>query len=437
MELVGYVAPHSVELEEAVLGSMILEPNTIPAVIHVLTRQHFFRPEHETIFTSIEALFRSNEIIDLITISNHLRKKGELEMIGGPAYLANLTGKVSSSVNIEYHAALLNQYHVKRQAIRIGRELTNKAFMTDSDGFDIVGQTATEIFNLVNGSLKKTILSFGDELRRVINDLEKPFATDGLQCGFESVDTLLGGFQPSDLCIIAARPGMGKTAFMAAMLRHMAGNGVGVGVFSLEMSSQQIIKRMLSAEAQIPSNNFRTARFSETEWQRIHALPESYYRLPVQIDDSSGIQLTELNAKARQMHAKGAKIIFVDYLQLVKSSSRSREQEVAEVSRGLKNLAKDLSIPIVALAQLNREVEQRADKRPQLSDLRESGEIENSADSVSFLVRPEYYKLKEFEYKGNKMNTEGIAIFDVQKNRHGATGDLILHFHKELTTFLR
>jgi replicative DNA helicase len=436
MEL-GLIPPHNIEIECAVIGAMMLDSSVIPTVIHNLTPEHFYRPENSEVFNCIVKLFNANEPVDLLTIVNKARQLGKLEYIGGPYYIAQVSNAVASATNTEFHVAILNQLYVKRQASRIGNELHKKSYEADADGFEIIGDTANEIFKLTNSALRKTIVNFGDELKRVISDLDQPFQSGGIHCGFKEIDAMLGGFHKSDLSIIAARPGMGKTSFMASMVRFIAGRGNPVGVFSLEMSTNQIISRMLGTEAKIPTSNFRTMNFSEREWDRINNLPESFYELPILLDDSPGISLVELNAKARQMRHKGAKIIFVDYLQLVKTGNKNREQEVAEVSRGLKNLAKSLGIPVVALAQLNREVENRADKRPQLSDLRESGEIENSADSVAFLVRPEYYKLDTFTYKGRTMSSDGVAIFDVQKNRHGATGDMIVHFQKELTSFIQ
>jgi replicative DNA helicase len=431
----GRIPPHARELEDAVLGAMMLERDKINLVIHKLTIKHFYVPENQFVFEAIDYLYKNNKAVDLLTVNNYLKDSGKLELTGGAYYLAQLTNKVSSAVNIEFHTAILIQKYISREQIRIAGEMAELAFNDELDPFESVARFNTELITLVNSSLRKQINPFSRVFDTVLDEIYTPSLKDGLKCGFNELDELIGGFQPSDLIVLAARPGMGKTALIVAMMRHLGMAGIPSGFFSLEMSQEQIVKRMISAESGIYSTKFRSGHFNEFDLSAIENIDPYFKNLPIFIDDSAGSSLTEIQAKSRQMHQLGAKVIFVDYLQLIKSTSRSREQEVAEVSRGLKNIAKDLGIPVVALAQLNRGVEDRADKRPMLSDLRESGEIENSADVVTFLVRPEYYKIENFNFHGNHTSADGIGILDVQKNRHGATGDMLINFDKNLIKF--
>lgn len=432
MDLDFKIPPSAIELENAVLGAMMLERDRIPLVIHKLTDKHFYKPENQLIFNSIKHLFTSGGVIDLLTVSQDLKSKGVLELAGGAFEIGKLTDKVSNSANIEFHAAILIQKHAARELIRLCSESAANGFNEDLDPFQSINDLSGQLYMLVNQSMKKQIMHFNQVVNKVIKEMQNPITADGIQSGFREFDSLLGGFQPSDLHIIAARPGMGKTAFMGSIAQFLS---VPCGIFSLEMSAEQLVKRFLSSKSGINSNQFRRSTFDSYDWDKIHKLDETFLNLPIQIDDSAALSLIELNAKARQMVSNGAKLIFVDYLQLVKGVSKHREQEVAEVSRGLKNLAKDLNIPVVAFAQLNRGVEDKSDKRPTLSDLRESGEIENAADSVTFIVRPEYYKIDNFNYHSHNVSSEGVAIIDVAKNRHGGTGDFLLGFDKNTVNF--
>ena len=431
----GRIPPHARELEDAVLGAMMLERDKISLVIHKLTIKHFYIPENQLVFEAIQQLYKEGQAVDMLTIVNFLKNEGNLEMAGGAYYIATLTSKVSSAVNIEFHTAIITQKYILREQIRISGEMAELAYKEDVDPFETVAKFNSELIHLVNSGLKKQINHFSRVFDTVLDEIYTPSKKDGLKCGFNELDELIGGFQPSDLIVLAARPGMGKTALIVAMMRHLGMAGIPSGFFSLEMSQEQIVKRMISAESGVYSTRFRSGHFNEFDLSAIENIDPYFKNLPIFIDDSAGSSLTEIQAKSRQMHQLGAKAIFVDYLQLIKSNARSREQEVAEVSRGLKNIAKDLGIPVVALAQLNRGVEDRADKRPMLSDLRESGEIENSADVVTFLVRPEYYKIENFNFHGNHTSADGLGILDVQKNRHGATGDMLIKFDKNLIKF--
>lgn len=420
----GRIPPHNRELEEAVLGAMMLEKHCISLVIPILSVEHFYVPEHRHIYQAITELFESGSPVELLTVSAKLRDAQLLDVIGGSYYLAQLTSKVASSANIEFHARILNQEFIRRECIRISAKLSQNALESKLDPFQVVSELNQELYNTINSVMKRNVLTFGEALQKTLKSLEKA-GGDGIRSGFPTLDNCLGGFQPSDLIIIAARPAMGKTALVGYMAQFISSMGVPVGFFSLEMSAEQLMRRFISGQTGIDSRKFRTNDLTHEDWDRIHRMDN----LPIFIDDTPALSLVEMQAKARQMYSAGCRLIIVDYLQLMRvSGSLNREQEINQISQGLKNIAKDLNIPVIALAQLSRAVELRGDKTPQLSDLRESGGIEQAADSVVFIMRPEYYDIKDVEVNGTVVHSAGITLLNVEKNRHGSLSNVVLKF---------
>jgi len=435
--------PQAIEVEEAVLGALLFEKEAIVDVADLLTPESFYRPQHQEIYRAIEQLFKEGHPIDIIAVTDVLRKAGKLEMVGGPVYLGELTTKINSAANLEYHARILSEYALKRDLIRISEEIQQKAIENKTDVFELLDYAEHSFFKVSEKNIRRNYLDIQSVIQQSLRELaNKKDMNDGLTgvpTGFTELDRYTAGWQKSDLIIIAARPGMGKTAFILSALRNAAVDfNLPVAVFSLEMSAVQLINRLIAAEAEISSTQLKQGKLSEAEWSRMHQRIAKLEQSKIFIDDTPALSVLELRAKARRLKAQhNIQLIAVDYLQLMSGGEQgnkgNREQEIAYISRSLKNIAKELDIPVIALSQLSRAVEQRGgDKRPQLSDLRESGSIEQDADLVLFLYRPEYYGITEDE-EGNP--TAGVGEVIIAKHRNGALGSVRLRYINEFTKF--
>lgn len=423
--------PQARDLEEAVLGAVMLEKGAFDKIVEILVAQSFYVDAHAKIFSAMVMLYNENEPIDILTVNNKLKSTGDLDMVGGSYYIASLTNKVSSSANIEFHARILAQKYLQRELISISSTSLRDAYDETIDVFDLLDKTEAELFELTEKNMKKNTERISSVLMNELDNINErrqsaiggDFYT-GVRSGFEELDKLTAGWQKSDLIILAARPGMGKTAFTLALTRNAAvQNEKAVAFFSLEMSSNQLVSRLISMETEIESDKLRKGTLLEKEWKHLTKNIDTLQKAPIFIDDTPAIGIFELRAKCRRLKAKhDVSLIIIDYLQLMTATndgkgSGNREQEISYISRSLKGIAKELDVPIIALSQLSRAVESRGgNKRPLLSDLRESGAIEQDADMVIFLYRPEYYKITEDE-EGN--DCRGIAEIIVSKNRHG------------------
>ena len=380
----------------------------------------------------------------MLTVTEQLKKRGELEDVGGPFYISQLTSKVASSAHIEYHARIIAQKYLARELIRFTGEIQAKAYEETYDVDDLMQEAEGQLFEISQRNVKKDVTQINPVINEALHILEiasnRKDGLSGLQSGFTDLDKMTSGWQNSDLIIIAARPAMGKTAFVLSMAKNMAINyNTPVAIFSLEMSNVQLVNRLIINTCEIPGEKIKSGQLAPHEWEQLNAKINDLYDAPIFIDDTPSLSVFELRTKARRLvREHGIKMIIIDYLQLMNASGMnfgSREQEVSTISRSLKGLAKELNIPIIALSQLNRGVETRTGeegKRPQLADLRESGAIEQDADMVCFIHRPEYYKINE-DAKGNSLI--GLAEIIIAKHRNGAVGDVRLRFRGELARF--
>ncbi|HTH58424.1 MAG TPA: replicative DNA helicase [Cyclobacteriaceae bacterium] len=439
-ESLGKLPPQALDLEEAILGALMLEKNALTAVVEFLRPEHFYSDQHKEIFQAIIDLFKSSEPVDMRTVVAQLRKNGKLEVAGGAFYIAELTSKVSSAANIEYHARIIIEMAIKRDLIQIASQVHHDAYEDTTDVFDLLDKTEQSIFQISDSNLRKNYDNMKSLMFRAIQELqEKKNHKDGLTgvpSGFSRLDRVTSGWQKSDLVIIAARPGMGKTAFIVSALRNAAVDfNHAVAIFSLEMASLQLVNRLISAEAELESEKIKKGNLAEFEWQQLVHKTNRLSSAPIFIDDTPALSILELRAKCRRLKAEhNIQLIVIDYLQLMKGESTgNREQEIASISRALKGIAKELNVPVIALSQLSRGVETRGgDKRPQLSDLRESGSIEQDADIVMFLYRPEYYKITEYE---DGTPSQGVAEVIIAKHRNGGLENVRLKFIGKFTKF--
>lgn len=439
----GKLPPQALELEEAVLGALMLEKEALSDVIEILKPESFYKQENQKIYAAIMKLFEQSQPVDILTVTQQLKKTGELELVGGPYYITRLTNRVASSANAEFHARIIAQKFIQRELIRVSGEIYNEAFEDTSDVFDLLDKAETGLFGIAQGNIRKNFDKMNSLLYAAIKEIEKAKNNEGhltgVPSGFAALDRVTAGWQKSDLIIIAARPGMGKTAFVLSMARNIAVDfKKPVALFSLEMSSIQLVNRLISSETELPADKLRRGQLEEHEWQQLNSKITPLSDAPLFIDDTPALSIFELRAKCRRLKTQhDVQLIIVDYLQLMQSGTDSkngnREQEISMISRSLKSIAKELEIPVIALSQLSRQVETRTgNKRPQLSDLRESGAIEQDADIVLFLYRPEYYKLIEFE---NGDNSEGQAEVIIAKHRNGSLEDVRLKFIARLAKF--
>ncbi|MDC1031012.1 replicative DNA helicase [Flavobacteriaceae bacterium] len=440
----GKIPPQALELEEAVLGAMLIDKKGVDEVIDILQPDAFYKTSHQLIFEAIYQLFQDSQPIDLLTVSSELRKKGKLEAVGGEFYLVQLSQRVASSAHIEFHARIILQKFIQRSLIKISNEIIESAYKESTDVFDLLDEAESKLYDVTQGNIKKsseTAQNLVLEAKKKIEEISKRDGLSGVSTGFEKLDKLTSGWQPSDLIIIAARPGMGKTALTLSMARNIAvGKQIPVAFFSLEMSSVQLITRLISSETGLSSEKLRTGKLADHEWQQLNVKVTDLEKAPLFIDDSPSLSIFDLRAKARRLSSQhGIKLIVVDYLQLMTAGASSktgnREQEISTISRNLKALAKELNIPVIALSQLSRAVETRGGtKRPMLSDLRESGAIEQDADIVSFIYRPEYYNIDEWD-DDERTPSEGQAEFIVAKHRNGGLDNIRLKFVGHLGKF--
>jgi len=446
-EETGRLQPQAKELEEAILGALMLEKDAYSLVGEILHPKSFYSKTHELIFSAIQSLAFQQKPIDMLTVIEQLRKDGVLEQAGGVSYIAELSQKVVSSAHIEYHARIVAQKHLARELISFSSHVAGKAFDETIDVDDLMQEAEGQLFEISQQNVKKDVTHINPIIKEAFDLMrEASKRTDGLSglpSGFKELDKITSGWQNSDLVIIAARPAMGKTAFVLSMAKNMAVNyNIPVSVFSLEMANVQLVNRLIVNVSELPGEKIKNGQLLPYEWHQLDSKVNVLYDAPIYVDDTPSLSVFELRTKARRLVKEHkVKCIIIDYLQLMNASGMtfgSREQEVSVISRSLKGLAKELNIPIIALSQLNRGVENRTGqnihdaKRPQLSDLRESGAIEQDADIVCFIHRPEYYKIYADE-KGNDLT--GKAEIIIAKHRNGSTGDVLLEFKKEYARF--
>jgi replicative DNA helicase len=436
----GKLPPQSVEVEIAVLGAILLEKDAILDVIDILSEESFYKEANQNIYSALKTLNNQSQPIDILTVTQQMIKDKTLEISGGPYYLSKLTERVASSANIVFHARIIEQNHIKRSVIKNCGELITTAYDNSSDTFEIVEDflsKAYEIGDVGDGDAIETNTETLRRLKENIQNADKLKGITGLTTGISKIDKLYGGYQKTHLIIKAGRPAMGKSSQALCEAHHMANEcGKNVLFFSLEMSSIELMQRVVSVATGIPLNKLKEGKLNTQDWSHYNEITSDLMTENLKIVDKAGMSLNQIK-KISKKHAikNGLDAIYIDYLQLISNNIKggNREQEISSISRGLKQLAKDLDIPVIALSQLSRAVEQRGgDKRPILSDLRESGSIEQDADSVQFLYRPEYYGLTEDE-EGN--STAGVGYLMVAKNRHGATKDIAMHFNPYCTKF--
>lgn len=433
----GKIPPQAVDLEEVVLGAMMIDKKGVDEVIDILHPDVFYKDAHRFIYEAIFILFEESQPVDLLTVSSQLKKAGKLEVCGGDFYLIKLTQKVASSAHIEFHARIILQKFIQRSLIKISNEIIEDAYEESTDVFDLLDQAEAKLYDVTQGNLKRSAETAQDlviQAKKRIEEIAGKEGMSGIPSGFDKLDKLTSGWQPSDLIIVAARPGMGKTALTLSMARNMAVNSnIPVAFFSLEMSSVQLITRLISSETGLSSEKLRTGKLEKHEWEQLNVKVKSLEKAPLFIDDTPSLSIFDLRAKARRLASQhGIKMIMIDYLQLMTAGGSqkggNREQEISTISRNLKALAKELNVPVIALSQLSRAVETRGgSKRPILSDLRESGAIEQDADIVSFIYRPEYYKIEEWDDE-ERTPTQGQAEFIVAKHRNGGLENIRLKF---------
>lgn len=440
----GKLPPQRLEMEAAVLGALMLEKDALTTVIDILKPHSFYKDGHQRIYKAINNLFDKSEPIDQLTVVQELREMGELESAGGVGYVAGLTMHINSAAHVESHARKILEAAIKRELIRNASDVLRDAYEDTIDVFELLDSTEKAIFQISEDNMRKGVDSMADLMVKAIKELEeKKHQKDGLTgvpSGFAALDRVTSGWQPSDLVIIAARPGMGKTAFVVSAMRNAAVEfKKPVAIFSLEMSSLQLVNRLISAEAELDSEKIKKGNLADYEWQQLNHKISSLSTAPIFIDDTPALSIRELRAKCRRLKSQhDIQMIIIDYLQLMSGGEGgrpggNREQEIASISRALKGLAKELNVPVLALSQLSRSVETRGgDKKPQLSDLRESGSIEQDADMVVFLYRPEYYKITEDEM-GNP--TQGMGEVIIAKHRNGSLETVQLKFIGRFTKF--
>lgn len=439
----GKLPPQAIELEEAVLGAIMLEKDALASIIDIIRPEAFYKEAHQIIFSAITRLFAKTEPIDILTVTNELKFTSELEVAGGPFYIAQLTNRVASAANTEFHTRIIIQKFIQRELIRISSDIIRDAYEDTTDVFNLLDKAENELFSVGENNLRRNYVDMQSLIRNAVKQIEaaknNQGTFSGVGSGFTELDRVTSGWQPSDLIVIAARPGMGKTAFVLTVARNAAIDfNKPVAIFSLEMSSVQLVTRLISAEAQLPGDKLRKGDLQSYEWQQLNSKINNLIDAPIYIDDTPSLSIFELRAKARRLKAQhNIQMLIIDYIQLmsggIERSNGNREQEISNISRSLKSLAKELNIPVIALSQLNRSVEARPSKKPLLSDLRESGAIEQDADMVLFIYRPEYYKQDQGQ---DGENLQGVAEISIAKHRNGALHDIHLKFISKYAKFV-
>ncbi len=439
----GRMQPRDKDLEEAVLGALMLEKDAYTIVCDILKPESFYEPANQKVYEAIQQLGAAQQPIDMLTVTERLRLNGSLDEVGGPVFISELTSKVASGAHVEYHARIVAQKYLARELISFASQIESKAFDESNDVDDLLQEAEGKLFEISQRNVKKDVTQIDPVISQAIQQIElaanRTSGLSGLESGYHDLDKLTSGWQRSDLIIIAARPAMGKTAFVLSMAKNMAiSYNIPVAIFSLEMSNLQLVNRLISNTCELESEKIKSGRLTQMEWDQLMSRIKHLYSAPLYIDDTPSLSVFELRTKARRLvREHNVQFIIIDYLQLMNASGMkfgSREQEVSMISRNLKQLAKELNIPIVALSQLNRSVESRTDgKRPQLSDLRESGAIEQDADIVCFIHRPEYYLRSDTDANGNDIR--GLAEFIVAKHRSGSVDDIKLRFKAKYARF--
>ncbi len=444
----GRIPPRDKDLEEAVLGALMLEKDAYTIVCDILKPECFYEPAHRKIYESIQHLGAAQKPIDMLTVTEQLRLDGYLDEVGGPVYVSELTSRVLSGANVEYHARIVAQKYLARELISFAGDIERQAYDESNDVDDLLQEAEGRLFEISQRNVKKDVTQIDPVIGQAIMQIQassnRTSGLSGLETGYHDLDKLTSGWQSSDLIIIAARPAMGKTAFVLSMAKNMAVNyNTPIAIFSLEMSNLQLVNRLISNVCELRGEKIKSGQLTPMEWDQLMSRIKQLYGAPLFIDDTPSLSIFEIRTKARRLvREHNVKFIIIDYLQLMNASGMkfgSREQEVSMISRSLKQLAKELNIPIVALSQLNRSVESRGDsnskdgKRPQLSDLRESGAIEQDADIVCFIHRPEYYLHSEYDAENNYIG--GLAEFIVAKHRSGSVDDVKMRFRKEFARF--
>ncbi len=438
------IQPQDKEIEDAVLGALMLERDAYAIVCDLLRPESFYDPGNQKIYAAINKLGVMQQPIDMLTVTQQLRADGALDDVGGPVRISELTSNVASAAHIEYHARIVAQKFLARRLISFCSEIEKKSFDESYDIDDLLQEAEGKLFEISQGNLKKDFTQIDPVINSAMEQIEaagkRESGFSGLQTGFHNLDKLTSGWQNSDLIIIAARPAMGKTAFVLSMAKNMAVDyNTPVAIFSLEMSNLQLVNRLISNVCEIEGEKIKSGRLSRQEWEQLNSRVRSLFSAPLYVDDSPSLSILELRTKARRLVKEhGVKIIIIDYLQLMNATGMkfgSREQEVSMISRSLKQLAKELNIPVIALSQLSRKVEERNDgnKRPQLSDLRESGAIEQDADIVCFIHRPEYYTRSTTDAENRDIR--GMAEFIVAKHRSGSVDDIEMTFVARFARF--
>ncbi|MFO7558846.1 MAG: replicative DNA helicase [Desulfobacterales bacterium] len=429
--------PQNIEAEESILSAVLIDSSALLDIVEILSPEDFYRTAHQKIFAAITELFAKSEPIDLVTVANNLKEKGQLEDMGGATYLAQLIDTVPLAVNAEHYAKIIRDKSSLRKLIAQANIIVNRCFEDRGDVDEVINFAEKSIFEISENKIKKSFFSVSDLINGNIDTLEERQGSGlmltGIPSGFTRLDQLTSGFQRSDLIIVAARPAMGKTSFALNVARNAAVDAnVPVAIFSLEMSKEQLSMRLLTSEARIDSARLRGGFFNDDDWERLTNAAGILEQAPIYIDDSADVTPMDIRAKARRLKAdKGLGLVVIDYLQLMRGSTSKerRDLEISEISRSLKILAKELNVPVIALSQLNRMLEQRSDKRPMLSDLRESGALEQDADLVAFIYRDEVYNQDE-----NNPN-RGKAEIILGKQRNGPVGTAFLTFLKSYTRF--
>ncbi|MBP5512883.1 replicative DNA helicase [Candidatus Saccharibacteria bacterium] len=436
----GRVPPQDIEAEKSLLGAILISDGALPEILTILKPRDFYEERHQMIFEAMMNLYDQHKPVDLLTVTTELRTKKQLKDIGGAPYLTELSNFVPAATHAKAYAEIIEKASTRRRLIKAGNEIANKAFEDDADVQSLIGSAEKELFDVSDKVVKSDYVAMDELLADAFDRIEELHknkgALRGLKTGFRDLDKKTAGFQKGDLIIIGARPAMGKTTFAQNLTYNIASmNKKGVLFFSMEMAANEIVDRMISDVSGVDNWKMRTGNLTDDEFQRIGEALGEMDELPIYIDDTSSMTIMDLRNKARRaMHDKDIGIVIVDYLQLIQGSDRykgNRVQEVTEISRGLKILARELEIPVVALAQLSRSVTGRDDPRPVLSDLRESGSIEQDADLVMFLHRPDYYRQNDDNYEETH-----ITELLVAKHRHGAVGKIELYFHPELLRFM-
>ncbi|MDG2138594.1 MAG: replicative DNA helicase [Flavobacteriales bacterium] len=439
----GKIQPQAIELEEVVLGALMIDNESLSDTIDSLQPEYFYKPDHQKIFEAIINLFNNNKPVDILTVSEELKRMDALESIGGMLYISQLTNNVSSSSNTEFHARIIAEKFIKRSLISISNNIIGDAFNDTIDIFDLLNSAEEKLFTVTEGTLRKSYDKMSTLIKGALDNIEilrqKEDGLSGVPSGFTKLDRVTSGWQKSDLVIVAARPGMGKTAFALSMARNIAiQHETAIGFFSLEMASEQLVSRLIASEAELSASKLRKGDLKDFEMVQLHEKIKQLSEAQIYIDDTPALTVFELRAKARRLvknHNVG--IIIIDYLQLMSAGGNAgnREQEISTISRSLKGIAKELKIPVIALSQVNRGVENRTgtgSKRPMLSDLRESGAIEQDADIVTFIYRPEYYKIYEWD---NGDDSRSQAEIIIAKHRNGALENVRLKFTAEFAKF--